>query len=133
MDADLNIIGMLKKKTTWYIILRALREKIRVFLSPKSNWKVTDLKDKISDRLDDIRNWIGFNSKDLDKWKSLCHKFCEWFDKNYCSNSKLKIDFNERYPVIWKNFLYENNFSDRIQLHMEKDTYTSLSNQEAIK
>ena len=28
MDSDNNTVGLLKKKTTWYIILRAIREKV---------------------------------------------------------------------------------------------------------
>ena len=36
LDADLNVIGLLKKKTVWYIVLRAIREKLRSFLSAKS-------------------------------------------------------------------------------------------------
>lgn len=121
---------MLKKKTTWYIILRALREKIKIYLSPKSNWKVDDLKRKMSDRLSDIRTWIGFSSVDLEKWEKLCHHFCEWFDRAYHSNSKLKNEFNERYPVVWKRFLSENNLSDRIKLHIEKKSHTTLGDQE---
>ena len=28
MDKDNNTVGLLKKKTTWYIMLRAIREKV---------------------------------------------------------------------------------------------------------
>ena len=28
MDSDHNTVGLLKKKTTWYIMLRAIREKV---------------------------------------------------------------------------------------------------------
>ncbi len=36
LDADLNVFGLLKKKTVWYIVLRAIREKLRGFLNAKS-------------------------------------------------------------------------------------------------
>lgn len=43
IDSEYNIIGMLKKKTTWYIVLRAVREKIKSYLSPKATMSLEDL------------------------------------------------------------------------------------------
>ncbi|CAF0716235.1 unnamed protein product [Brachionus calyciflorus] len=126
IDSDLNLIGMLKKKTTWYIILRALREKIRSYLSTRSTMSLDDLKSKVKIRLYDIKAWIGFSSNDLTKWENLCCEFCKWFDKAYRKNSNIKTDFYERYPVLWNQFIKETNLSDRIQLHIEKSSYTKL-------
>jgi len=35
LDKDDNVIGLLKKKSAWYIILRALREKVKQYLFHK--------------------------------------------------------------------------------------------------
>ena len=48
LDEDSNVIGILKKKTTWYIIIRAVREKLRSYLSNKSTTTLPQLEDKVS-------------------------------------------------------------------------------------
>ena len=47
LDSDSNVIGILKKKTTWYIILRAVREKLRSYLSNKSTTTLPELERKV--------------------------------------------------------------------------------------
>ncbi len=97
----MNIIGILKKKTTWYIILRAIREKIRSFLSPNRNVSLADLQKNIAKRLNEIQNWIGFDDDYLNAWKELANHFAKWFA--YCINTK-KLDrdvFYNKYPTLW--------------------------------
>lgn len=48
LDSDENVIGLLKKKSVWYIIVRALREKLRFFISKRSNQTVDDVEKKAS-------------------------------------------------------------------------------------
>lgn len=101
LDSDLNVIGILKKKTTWYIIIRAVREKLRNYLSNKSTTTLPQLKDKIKNRLVSIKNWIGFNDEDLNKWKHVCFEFVQWFDQKYHSNQISREDHASKFPVLW--------------------------------
>lgn len=121
IDSDFNVIGLLKKKTTWYIIIRAIREKLRNFISVKSTKTKDELDKAISSRLNAIQKWIGFNDDDLAKWLTLCHHFVDWFDVNFKSNKFDRDDFTERFPVIWNRFLKEENFSDKIEIHLTSE------------
>jgi hypothetical protein len=121
VDSDFNVIGLLKKKTTWYIIIRAIREKLRGFISIKSTKTKEELDKAISSRLKAIQKWIGFNDDDLAKWVSLCNKFVNWFDVNFKSNKFDRNDFSQRFPVIWNKFLTEENLSDKIEIHLASE------------
>ncbi len=101
MDEESNVIGILKKKTTWYIILRALREKLRSFLSAKSSTSLQELEKRVTARLISIKSWIGFTSEDLEKWKTISIEFLRWFDLNYRSNAITREDHSNRFPVLW--------------------------------
>lgn len=57
MDADRNVIGLLKKKTAWYIICRAIREKVRNALTAKKEWDLLDVKKRVSELPD--APWVG--------------------------------------------------------------------------
>ena len=81
MDEKMNIIGILKKKTVWYIILRAIREKLRSFLSLKNNLTVKDLEKRIVTRLKDIQTWIGFDDNYFNEWKTIAVEFANWFSR----------------------------------------------------
>ncbi len=48
LDQDYNVIGLLKKKTAWYIIIRAVREKLRRHISPKNTESIDELKNRVS-------------------------------------------------------------------------------------
>ncbi len=49
MDSDHNVIGLLKKKTVWYIIVRAMREKVRnAYFNKNSNKSLSDLKERVN-------------------------------------------------------------------------------------
>jgi hypothetical protein len=47
IDSAHNVIGLLKKKTVWYIIVRALREKIRAYFSKNSDQNLENTKEKV--------------------------------------------------------------------------------------
>lgn len=62
-------IGLTKVKTIWYIIVRAIREKIKCSVSYKKKKPLSDRINDIKTRLDEIQKWLGFCNKCLDKWK----------------------------------------------------------------
>ena len=124
LDSDLNTIGLLKKKTTWYIIIRAIREKLRSYVSAKSTQTLEDLKQKVFDlrgefkvsilninyfslkkkiskRLKNIQAWIGFATEDLQKWQTLSFRFAEWFNDLFRNNRITHQDYSEKFPVLW--------------------------------
>jgi len=47
IDSEFNVIGLLKKKTVWYIIIRAVREKIRRHINPKNQESLDQLKERV--------------------------------------------------------------------------------------
>ena len=101
MDENMNIIGILKKKTVWYIILRAIREKFRSYLSPKHDVTASELEKRIIKRLNEIKIWIGFDDEYLNKWKTLAINFAKWFT-NVINTKKIDRDvFYNKYPTLW--------------------------------
>jgi hypothetical protein len=101
LDSKNEVIGLLKKKTTWYIIIRAIREKLRNYMSKNSTLNVLDLKERISKRISVIQNWIKFSDKECAEWRNLAQSFAEWFDQGFKRNMITIKEFGSMYPVIW--------------------------------
>lgn len=68
LDARGNVFGVIKKKTAWYIILRALREKACCFSAPKSSQPLSDITKKVTKRIAEIQVWLGFSDEYRKKW-----------------------------------------------------------------
>ena len=72
LNTNEETIGMVKIKTRWYIILRALREKaVYCFTSRKKkrDWSLEDNINSTYIRLIEIQNWLKFSDGYLQKWK----------------------------------------------------------------
>ena len=122
------VIGLLKKKTMWYIILRALREKYKLyqsFLHRKNTGKDTrfksleeqknDLERLIKRRLAEIQKWLAFSDEYLQQWESIGLAGNEWVFQQL-KNKKLNPDLlGNQFTVVWDNFLKETGRNDRIQ------------------
>ncbi|EGD83385.1 ferredoxin [Salpingoeca rosetta] len=88
LDSDTttgNVIGLFKKKTIWYVVLRAIREKVkaavsRVVKSPDTPYASirSSCVTKTNARLRDIRDWLGFSKDELMQWQALAKRFIEW-------------------------------------------------------
>lgn len=48
IDNQRNVIGLLKKKTIWYIICRAIREKVRNAFNSKAEYVSAEVNRKVS-------------------------------------------------------------------------------------
>jgi hypothetical protein len=75
IDSDGQVIGLLKKKTMWYILVRAIREKSKGLASQyrkeKPKTKATPVTyAKTVKRLKDIRRWLGFSEQQAE----VCHQ-----------------------------------------------------------
>jgi hypothetical protein len=68
LDSNENVFGVLKKKTAWYIILRALREKACSFCSPKNSHSAEDIKKKVTKRIAEIQDWLGYSDEYRKAW-----------------------------------------------------------------
>lgn len=134
LDSNSSVIGILKKKTTWYVILRAIREKLRSYLSAKSTTTLLELEKKVTSRLESIKKWIGFDDESFNNWKELSLEFVRWFDKNYRSNKISKEDHGCKFPVLWNQFIKETNKNDHIELKIvaQKQSVLKISNEQDI-
>jgi len=117
LDEDNNTIGLLKKKTIWYILLRAIREKV--------SYAVTDYKKnpggfreteklkcskKIEKRIDEIQKWLGLTPDETKNWKSLGIKYLVWIMDKVSQGAE--YGDRSKFPVHWNQFLAEKNLSD---------------------
>merc|ERR1711962_303740 len=74
-------IGLLKDKTAWYVLARAIREKarnaVRNFAKNPSE-PVSGCINKTEARLRQIKSWLGFSDAYLDAWIVLGTGFLKW-------------------------------------------------------
>ncbi|GFR81552.1 actin-binding protein IPP-like, partial [Elysia marginata] len=70
LDASNNVMGLLKKKTIWYIICRAIREKARnaAIGNIKGTYSSSKSEHQIQKRLRDIQSWLGLNDEARSQW-----------------------------------------------------------------
>ena len=124
---DKEVIGLLKKKTVWYIMLRALREKYKlyqVFVNQKQNGKKTryptleaqknNIDGLIKKRFKEIQSWLGFSNDCLNEWTTLGLNGSDWVYNKIKSNSSFADKLKNTFPVIWNQFLTETESSNKI-------------------
>lgn len=73
LDSDENVIGLIKKKTAWYIILRAIREKACYFTSKKVRLSKSEMDEKVIRRISELQGWLGFSDVYRRKWEVKMH------------------------------------------------------------
>ena len=129
VDDHDNVIGLIKKKTAWYIVLRAIREKTVAALAnwkKCSNFQQTSWTKKVKSRLKEIQQWVGYSDNFCDAWVKLGSQFIGWII-NLCQgkleksveNNKIKhivndIGIRPQFSLVWKHFLSDQNFNDII-------------------
>ncbi len=112
-----NVIGLLKKKTAWYVVLRAIREKACNALADlkkeKGAYSHSAKAKKLCNRLGQIQTWLGFSEAYLLRWQALGSRFLAWAEKEADSN-KLPNENSLRgsFPGVWNRFLRENDLKD---------------------
>ena len=140
MDRDNNTVGLLKKKTTWYIMLRAIREKVsHVWSTYRSSYLINlenfcDIKfcfrknpggwssslnsshlAKMNKRLDDIQRWLSLSDEDTMVWKMRGKDFQNWLVTKLVSSRPDDIDklsVRGNFPQLWKLSSLETNSLD---------------------
>ena len=127
MDTDGNTIGLLKKKTSWYVVLRAIREKAsHVYSTYKKNpggWSAQTnnlLLTKMNKRLDEIQNWLALPSDQVLSWKMAGRNFQNWLVR---SMMREKVDDLGKYsirgnfPQVWKRFISEQSVTSETDMN----------------
>ena len=110
IDDEGNVIGLLKKKTAWYVLLRALREQLCYGLQRLS---FADVKTKIEKRFLEIQAWLRFDDQFLKGWLSLAFAFAQWLKGNPSTDySTLRTMM----PPLWTEFLRKTDRTDRLEI-----------------
>jgi hypothetical protein len=110
-----QVIGLLKKKTIWYVILRAIREKARTMIAKwekSRQMTLTDTLERVRRRLNAIQKWLQFSYAILDQWKTLAEQFLSWLADGAQHKRIMRDDIADRYPLLWSKFLSESHSND---------------------
>ncbi|XP_064640559.1 uncharacterized protein LOC135495658 [Lineus longissimus] len=118
LDSDNAVIGLLKKKTIWYILCRAIREKAKVaatqWVKSSSTYSVSKTLHKVDKRIDDIQKWLGLDAEAVRAWKALAEKYIRWLIHELEAGGLSSCEVMDMFPQTWKRFLSERNQSDEI-------------------
>lgn len=118
LDDERNVIGMLKKKSIWYILLRAIREKVRVAVrksvKESSSFNLQRECQRIEHRIDEIEKWLKLDDETVRDWKELGKDFLKWVIQEINDGRINPDDSVNRFPIHWKRFLAENRRTDKI-------------------
>jgi hypothetical protein len=111
-------IGMMKKKTIWYILVRSLREKMKAFVNQaakSSDHQTLILRQKtnVSNTLDQKQRWLGFSDMVLNTWKDIGMKMIDWTYEKVQKNEIQPNMVSESFPLLWKKFLDETSTTDK--------------------
>ncbi|XP_063840019.1 uncharacterized protein LOC135088878 isoform X2 [Scylla paramamosain] len=120
LDKNEDTIGLVKVKTVWYVILRALREKaVYSFTAAKkksSRWDISDCIKSTHKRFTEIQKWLKFSDKYLQSWQNLAGNFLHWLNDEIKTSKEEPGKIRPAFPVIWNRFLRTTNQSDQIEL-----------------
>ena len=114
VDGGDRVIGLLKKKTAWYVLSRAVREQVANAVHLRTKFGKDPDPDRLPRRLAAIRDWLGFSPACLDRWTALGVAFMTWTLSQLRSREPSPVDVRTEFPVLWRQFLLECDLSDRI-------------------
>lgn len=126
LDSQGVVMGLLKKKTVWYIMCRAIREKLRAACVSLSKYKekftVNKVLKKVERRMREIQKWLTLDDEIVDFWNILGNKFLRWTLQKFDEGSITMDEVADKFPVIWKSFLQSTQESDDYVLLKKKET-----------
>ena len=114
---------MLKKKTAWYVLCRAVREKAVHMVSAAKRGggggsaaaaASREAAAKTSRRLEQIQRWLGFDDAYLRRWQRLAAGFLAWLAQQSSARAMEEAGVRGTFPKLWKRFLEEEQKSDVI-------------------
>ncbi|KAJ3088269.1 hypothetical protein HK102_009144 [Quaeritorhiza haematococci] len=136
------VLGLLKKKSIWYVAIRAIREKFKNYqrLSPQASPPkggkpaptVAEIQSrtatKLKSRFTEIGSWLGLDATALESWKSLALAANDWMAEKVkamlAAGSSASSETNVfglmdgKFPVLWSLFLSESGRTDEIPVDL---------------
>ncbi|KAK8407039.1 hypothetical protein O3P69_007530 [Scylla paramamosain] len=122
LSEDEETIGLVKAKTVWYIMLRALREKVVYSFHTSRRRQQQNIDECISSchkRFDEIQNWLLFSSTFLKKWKTLAKFFILWMAEEVQKGEVAAENIRPQYPIMWEKFLKVESQTDQVDLQYQ--------------
>jgi len=133
LDSEDSVIGLLKKKSVWYIIIRAMREKIKAYsqtlnqLSKGGRMEIAagrkkdelaklnrEIPKRMTKRLKEIQKWLNLANGTIDAWRVLFVGFSGWLRDKLVADELVGKDVEHRFPVLWRRYLEETGQSDKV-------------------
>ncbi|MPC20175.1 hypothetical protein E2C01_013107 [Portunus trituberculatus] len=125
LTEDEETIGLVKAKTVWYIMLRALREKVVYGFRASRRRQQQNINECITSchkRFYEIQEWLLFSNSFLDKWKTLAESFILWMAEEVREERVAVENIRPQYPVMWEKFLLVEQLTDRVELKYQDKT-----------
>lgn len=95
LNTSMQVIDLVKVKTFWYILLRAVREKVKQIYQPD------EAKLQIKQRLLELENVIKIDHQFVQNMIFLGQKMVDWIKED----PKRQRNVRDQYPVMWLKFL----------------------------
>ncbi|KAK4307237.1 hypothetical protein Pmani_020991 [Petrolisthes manimaculis] len=105
-------IGLVKAKSGWYVLMRSLREKaVYSFTTAKKHkdWTIDHQIKSMSDRFDNIEEWLQCSDTYITAWKELGAGFLQWLEEELKEQSEAEKTIRPRYPLLWAKYLSDTN------------------------
>lgn len=132
LDNSENVIGLLKKKTAWYIVARAIREQAANALNAwnkngASNYDPIGSEERMIKRLKAIKAWLDLPDECMEAWLKIGKGFLKWMieladkgdkeshedkDKDLLRND---LELRSKFPRHWKAYLEYSQQTDIIK------------------
>ena len=107
LDQQDCTVGLLKKKTAWYVVLRAIREKAAAAqaVQRKGGWGERAGREavvRLDRRLGEIQRWLGLQEEETEHWRLLGRQFLLWLLSRSQADTKNNVRGN--FPQLWREF-----------------------------
>ena len=132
VDSNDNVIGLLKKKTAWYVVARAIREQVANALNDwtkngASKYDHSAREERMVKRLKAIKTWLDLSDNCFNAWEKIGKGFLAWViqlaegkdkalrDEKDKEQLKGDIELRSKFPQHWKAYLEHSEQSDDIK------------------
>merc|ERR1712004_586199 len=121
LDKEDKTVGLVKKKTAWYVLCRAIREKVNAAKSQyrkeggMSKQKENLHLEKLERRINEIRSWLDLSEATTRHWCLLGKTFFKWTLEQLKQNPEKLEELCARggFPQQWQSFLAQADISDK--------------------
>lgn len=106
LDDNSDVTDFVKVKAWWYVLLRALREKVRTIRGASH---LPDVYRLIKRRFGEIKRDMEVDDIFINSFLPLGISFAEWIFVNHLSKDKQMNQIIDNYPPLWNEFLLSKN------------------------